>query len=302
MKFLGTYNRKDNSYTKVKKLSNEENERYKKAAKRIYSINEDLSLLEAVRVNHKAYLDLLKHYVTIHMSTQDIDGVEIDQMVGNINLHLLNYLSIVKTFLAHSEFKLKRLYGKNSQRYLNFDNATSNAFDNCFSYRFLYHLRNYVQHCGMPIAGFDGLRFGHRDKLNKTVQVSLVAYCDRDELLDKYGKKWHKKLLNEIPYLQPRIDITPHINNMMKCIKKLSTIVIKDDLPELIKNAEFLEELIRYSIGDTKFLHELTPSSELENIPFICESDNLNNDIVYNIEWFPLHLMQVVFFANNNLN
>lgn len=234
------------------------------------------------------------------MSTEEIDGVTMDQMVGNVNLHIINYLSTVKTFLQHSEFKLKKLYGKTSQRYKNFENAKNYAFDTSFSYRFLYHLRNYVQHCGMPIAGFDEIRFGHNDKINKPVEVSLVAYCDRNELLEKYDS-WHRTLLEEIPKLEPRIDITPHIHNMMICIKNISRVIIKDDLPELMEKTELLLKLMHPVINTTSPFQDLTYPLELDSIPFICESGNLPDDLIYNVEWFPLHLIQVTFYSNNNL-
>lgn len=299
MKFLGVYNKEDDSYKKLRQIGYKEYEEYNRSVKRIYEINEALLLLEAVRANYQSYIELMKHYLSLYMSSQNIDVVTMDQMIGNINLHLINYLSTVKTFLEHSEFKLKSLYGANSDRYKNFENTKSNLFDSCFSYRFLYHLRNYVQHCGMPIAGFDGVKYGHNDKINKRIEVFLIAYCDRDELLKKYDS-WHRILLKEIPKLQPKIDITPHVSNVMICIKKISRIVIKDDLDELMKNAKFLQKLM-YPFISTEPLHELINPSEIDNIPFICESTDLFDDNIFNLEWFPLHMIQVVFYANTNL-
>ena len=298
MKYLGVYSKDEDLYKKVRELTDSDYNEYTKTVKRIYDINEVLSLLSGVRGNYVAYMELMKHYTAVSMSSEQIDGVTTDQMLGNVNLHIMNYLSSVKTFLQHSEFNLKKKYGKNSQRFKSFKNATNHAFDTCFSYRFLYHLRNYVQHCGMPVAGFDEPKIIHNDKINKRFTFFLVAYCDRDELLRKYDK-WHETLLKEIPKLPDRIDISPHIYHMMICINHISRIIIKNDLPELLDRTRFLIKLMNPVIRDTSPLENLNYPLNID-IPFICESDDLHEGIIFNVEWFPIHLIQTILYVNKN--
>lgn len=67
MKFLGVYTKKEDSYKKVKKITDAEYEEYKRTVKRMYSINEALSLLSAVRGNYIAYMELMKYYVQLYV-------------------------------------------------------------------------------------------------------------------------------------------------------------------------------------------------------------------------------------------
>lgn len=216
-------------------------------------------------------------------------------MLGNVNLHVMNFLSSIKTFLDHSEFKLKRTHGEHSEIYRNFKNATNHAFDTCFSYRFLYHLRNYVQHCGMPVTGFAPSSCVN-DKINKHLICFLVAYCDKDELLEKY--KWHKRVFNDFQKLPNQIEISPHIHNMMKCIQGIGITILKNDLPELMKQSGVLYELMDPIIPDKSLLNNLTYPLKID-IPFICESEDMEDSLVYNLEWIPLHLLQIIFYSED---
>lgn len=287
MRFLGAYNPNNNLYCEIRELNEEEYNEYKKAFKRVYSINEDISLFGNVQANYDGYMNVLKDFLPRFMSDQKIDAVTMDQMIGNINLLLANYLTTVITLLDHSELKLKRLYGEKSVRYKNFNDAKSKLYDTYFSYRFLYHLRHYIQHCGMPITGFNGPRFEDFDKENKRAIARLVAYCDRDELLKKCN--WKKQLRDEIQNLEPRIDITPHINVMMNCVRDIIRVIIKDDLPELIKNATYLTELMH--------------PAKVKGTPCIYESGppTFNESIKGNIEWFPVHLIHIIYSLDNIL-
>lgn len=67
---------------------------------------------------------------------------------------MLSFLSSVRTFLEHAQTSISRQYGKTSEQLLYFKELTAHQFDNLFSYRFLYKLRNYTQHCGMPPVSF----------------------------------------------------------------------------------------------------------------------------------------------------
>lgn len=67
---------------------------------------------------------------------------------------MLSFLSSVRTFLEHAQTSISRQYGKASEQFFYFKELTAHQFDNVFSYRFLYKLRNYTQHCGMPPVDF----------------------------------------------------------------------------------------------------------------------------------------------------
>jgi hypothetical protein len=70
--------------------------------------------------------------------------------MGNV----VNWLAAFRLYLDHSETILKRMYGGESQQWISFKQACSDAYDSLVGYRFVYKFRNYVQHCGLPIDTF----------------------------------------------------------------------------------------------------------------------------------------------------
>jgi hypothetical protein len=72
----------------------------------------------------------------------------------NLNRIFLNYLTSFRTLLDHIETIIKRKYGKESVQATKLKNLTSHLYDTYFAYRFIYKLRNYAQHCGLPIDEF----------------------------------------------------------------------------------------------------------------------------------------------------
>jgi len=119
-----------------------------------------------------------------------------DGITLQLNRLISNYLSSIRLFLDHSEYALHQKYGKNSLQLKEFKKTCSNVYDNNFSYRFLSKLRNYVQHCGMPI--------GHININSKVVNVNptksnhqLELQFDRDSLLKNFEwKNLNLKLKN----------------------------------------------------------------------------------------------------------
>ena len=99
---------------------------------------------------------------------------------------LLNFMMSVRTFLDHMETHVKRMYGKNSSETDLFKNLTSTEFDSKFSYKFMYKLRNYVQHCGMP-----PINYSKSKVLEGGIpHASITAEFDKNALLagfDSWG-------------------------------------------------------------------------------------------------------------------
>lgn len=70
------------------------------------------------------------------------------------NRLFINALTAFRLYIDHTTTRLTRLYGKTAAPLLAFSECTSHEFDSVFEYRFVTKLRNYVQHCGMPLNVF----------------------------------------------------------------------------------------------------------------------------------------------------
>ena len=139
--------------TEIRELSEEEYREYKKASDSLFDFSRGQQLYTIVTLNYDDFINVIKQYTNEYTkNAQHINSLIMEKMVLNINRFLLNFLSSVRTFLDHSETELKRNYGNSADILKRFKEICSESYDNCFSYRFLSRLRNYSQHCNMPIG------------------------------------------------------------------------------------------------------------------------------------------------------
>src|SRR5205085_8692409 len=68
-----------------------------------------------------------------------------------VNRAIVNYLTSVRLYLDHVQTRVTRYYGPGSIMLTRWRSIASTVHDSSAAYRIIYNLRNYVQHCGMPI-------------------------------------------------------------------------------------------------------------------------------------------------------
>lgn len=113
----------------------------------------DIQLYKIILINFSEYNSIIDYYK--NLPYQKLMALIFARIaILDINRVLLNLLSSVRMYLDHTETTTHRKYGDTSPIYTNFRRACSDAYDNQFSYRFLYKLRNYAQHCGSPLSEF----------------------------------------------------------------------------------------------------------------------------------------------------
>lgn len=209
-----------NKIETFRRLSNSEVEQYHQSAAFILHFAQDRRIFQFQKSNFDDYGRLLEEYSEDAQLKKIIGkpptSPEAERVLFEINRHLLNYLSTIRTFLDYSEYNLKRRYGKNSEIFASFKEACRKAYSNCFSYRFIYNLRNCAQHCTFPIA----LELTSQEVVpySGKIQNSLIVKLDRDRLLTS-GYDW-RKMSEKIQSLPEQFDIAVHINEMESCIKK----------------------------------------------------------------------------------
>ena len=280
---LGLFGRGE--FTEVRDLKEAEYEEFKKVTSHLLRFSADQQLLMIVRLNYEDYLNLLKQYFVEYTENPSMNYPRFGRMVLNINRHILNYLSSVRAFLDHSETNLKRRYGRNSKRVRRFKEACSKAYDSNFSYRFLYGVRSYVQHCGMPLGclTLTSKVVGPRpEDLRHTMAVKL----NRDELLGNFS--WGSRLAKEIQKLPLTFDINPHITEMMKCLERINLTLIGDDLTELIQSAAYIRKLVT----ETKDKPGIPCIFRLEDL--VRTKEGKVGQLSLGIEWIPLHIVEMV--------
>jgi hypothetical protein len=197
----------------------------------------------------------------------------------------LNFLVSVRTYLDHTETKIKKEFGKESVQWKRVKAACSAEYDGFFAYRFLYRLRNYVQHCGAPPSIIHSSA-NLADRESKEVKRAGALYLTRDRLLEDYDG-WGEQVAADLRSLPEDFDIMPYVVTMMECLTRIAIVVVKDELPELARKTQFLVGLLKevdMSLGEPAIV-------ELDIAQLRDQKTQMH------FEWIPYHRVDEMLYA-----
>lgn len=147
---------------------------------------------------------------------------------------LLNWLNSIRLFDDHNRARIVRTYGDSSAELDLYMAARSAIYDEVPSYRFMFELRNYAQHCGeVPVRAEI-----HQD----TSGSSLDLYFDREELLREFGN-W-KQVKKDLQSGPERIGLDTPVEGTMVAVTRLAQDVAKIDMPKFTKSIEQVQEIL----------------------------------------------------------
>lgn len=194
-------------------------------------------LLEIVIYNSNEFLgtveEAIKYMIENSLSMVG-DKQEYYKQHLNFNRLFLNYLSSIRTFIDHSETAIKRKYGKGSNQVNRFESVKSRLFDHYFSYRFLYKLRNYSQHCNLPI---EEIEISATKQADDTFKAIGIIEFDTETLLDQY-KEWGKVKIDLES--TSKLSIFPIIDEMSNAMLELWNAINQIYTDDLFRAVEFL--------------------------------------------------------------
>lgn len=233
----------------------------------LLKINEDLKtynklqeLYRTVIINFSAYLKFTQEIKGVPSAQLDLARRYFDEIYFEANRLLINYFTAFRTYIDHTERILKNHFGKASNEPLKFHEETSFVYDRSFAYRLVYKLRNYTQHCGMPV-GYVSFNTDKADKLQNMVG-DFALMLDRDHLLKDYDS-W-STLKDEISKQKELFDLHSIVCETALTIKHLDEKVdeffvlpLEDCIKTLTKyygqlDFEKLEYCIYYDVENTK--------------------------------------------------
>ncbi|MFA6979664.1 MAG: hypothetical protein WC209_10105 [Ignavibacteriaceae bacterium] len=211
-KYLAYYSLDD--FVIVRELNDSEYLSYK-------SIREDIllflsleELFELVKLNiyefWKTLVDITEKYRLRMILTTD----EIHDPAIILNQKVANILTSFRTYDDHIRKNLSSKYVDNGEALAFYKKECNRIYDNYFGYRFLYKLRNYVQHVSLPV---------HLINYNsKVVDDKILTVVDPIILkteLQNYDK-W-STMTEEINNLTEEISIKPIINEFLHALSML---------------------------------------------------------------------------------
>lgn len=191
------------------------------------SIKKSIGIVDEVHNSMDLFLILHNNYNEI----ANFQETHIEKFIKNIdkplNIHkddytrlkietnrvVQNYLSSVRMFVDHCDANLNRRFGKESAEYLDFKQTLSKFYDNNFEYRFVYKLRNFCQHCGLPVSDFS--IDNHQDF------ITLELNFNSKYLLSEYDS-WKADLKKDLIKINGMFSATKVISNHFKIMFLIS--------------------------------------------------------------------------------
>ncbi|HTX89785.1 MAG TPA: hypothetical protein VMC09_01095, partial [Anaerolineales bacterium] len=209
----------------IRRIDNSEFLRFEAAVGQIADFTIHHALLEICEANFSELMLCYENAQERFRNTHQIDETINDEILNEINRLLINYLSSFRTMIDHYQTRCTRLDRGGSQYLGTFKVSTANIYDASFSYRFIYQLRNYVQHCGLPV-GCVGAEV-YKNEAGDTV-AQLSVYFDRDSLLTRFNK-WGK-IKNELEAQPARIEISVHLVEFHQRVLELYRALVQMEL------------------------------------------------------------------------
>lgn len=178
-------------------------------------LKNDENLFKIVELNYEDLILKIEKSIA-KMSDGNLYSPEQEHLHLEINRLILNLLSSIRTYLDHTETRLKREYGADSEEFGTFRTETSSAYDNNFAYRFLYKLRNFSQHCGLPAGSLTTSSVNGKDETKHNLILSLV----RNDLLKQFD--WGNPITGELLNQDEKFDILSLINIKYNLLEKIN--------------------------------------------------------------------------------
>lgn len=157
------------------------------------------NLLEALFIEQKFdavienYLELEMCFLEIsanHMILRNISYTRFHNEKNLVNRRLINLLSASRSYLDQTKHHFHNIFGEDSETVRKIEEFKSQQYDQCFGYRVMEALRNYVQHRGFPIGSVIINRRSVESKSGNRILFSLTPNMHPEDLEeDKKFKK-----------------------------------------------------------------------------------------------------------------
>ncbi|CAD79087.1 MAG TPA: hypothetical protein DDX19_05365 [Rhodopirellula baltica] len=196
--------------------------------KAVFDYFTSLQLLKVVEFNFEAFGTKLDDLSSDHAEHPNLNAAMVHAMMIHVNAATLNFLGAMRTYLDHTETRLKRQFGKDSEQVAAFKGAASKSFDSSFAYRFVYRLRNFTQHCGMPL-GHIAANASQQQTDATTKIAQLDFFLDRDHLLRDFDG-WGNVVEPDLRSQPARFPLQPLIEATVAEIRAINAVVSRSEI------------------------------------------------------------------------
>lgn len=169
------------------------------------------------------------YYLKIESASDDVIAV---------NSYVIGLLGAGKSFIDLMTDCMKRSYGSDSAEYIKFmDECVTKEYDDSFSYRFLLRLRNFSQHCHIPIS------YQHASFCFDLAQIYNTPHYN----FNKKVREQAENLMEDVLMNAGRnltLAIEPTVASYICSVYKIFKSFLKSIRPELINKQMVLFKVI----------------------------------------------------------
>lgn len=201
----------------IQEIDNDTFESIEKSIRIVDEVHNSMDLFLILRNNYFEIADFQETHAEkfiknikdpLNIAKEDYTRLKIE-----INRIVQNYLSSVRMFIDHCDANLNRRFGKESTEYLDFKKTLSEFYNNTFEYRFIYKLRNFCQHCGLPVSDFS--------IDNYQDFITLELNFNSEYLLNEYDS-WKADLKKDLEQINGLFSVNQVMSNHFKKMELIS--------------------------------------------------------------------------------
>ena len=225
----------------VRTLRKEEWDAYSAAAATVRQVETNADLYTFVQKNYEEFATTLADLEALRVDAPDADRLG-PTLALTVNRKLSSFLSAMRSFLDHSEMRIKRRYGNTSLEADAFRSACSTLFDQSFAYRFAYKLRNYSQHFSRPVGHMHASSW--LDSVTEARSDANEICFDVTELITGASGIWGELVLGDLRSGPQLLQVRPIMTQVADDLHEVWNTVLRIDAPELLSAAAIINELV----------------------------------------------------------
>lgn len=195
-----------------RELSPPEHDAYERDLSNLLEYEHSRELLPIVEKNALEALRVLDEVCAVSFDSMRESAARRTATI-EANRVILNFLSAMRLFDDHMQTRLTRHFGKPSEMLSDYQRIKGQVHGKSPAYRVLYALRNFVQHCGMPI--------GEISVRSSVEEGEIIAVeCRSEELLDRFSGWKHARA--DLIALAPSFQIALLIQQVISDIREIA--------------------------------------------------------------------------------
>lgn len=223
-----------------RRLTDDEFRNYEEAVNRLLELRTVQQTIGSVGAS---FGDLATDWRRIENSAADLQGdaSRQERAKTQLNARLGAFLSSAKAFLDHTRTRLTRTYGDESEILQAFVRATNAEYDGGAAYRICSRLRDFVQHCGMPIR-FVGVEGWIENPPDGPRRQRVRINCTATDLLQRFDG-W-RRVAEDLRRIQGDVPLLLLSEQFLRSLARIHETVLQLEVPYYVAAGQHIVRLL----------------------------------------------------------